>query len=136
MLELKVDQVLEEAEKIEKKIEKIDTAKLLKDAVNSCLDKGNIKKMSDNKEELLDLLYDKIIKNYLDFIKTNSLKTAGERVKKELEDNKKSIKSILIKSENQIKEYKNKNHIIYFYWLVQYFTWIFKYFRRKQKFTR
>ena len=108
MLELKVDQVLEEAEKIEKKIEKIDTAKILKDAVNSCLDKGNIKKMSDNKEELLDLLYDKIIKNYLDFIKTNSLKTAGERVKKELEDNKKSIKSILIKSENQIKEYKNK----------------------------
>ena len=108
MLELKVDKVLEEAEKIDDKIEKMKTLKFLNDTVNTCIKKGNVTKLSDNKEELLDLLYDKTIKNYLNYIKSNSIKVAGEKIKKELEENKKSIKSILIKSENQIKEYKNK----------------------------
>ena len=108
MLELNVDKVLEEAEKIDDKIEKINTLKFLNDIVNTCIKKGNVKKLSDNKEELLDLLYDKTIKNYLNYIKSNSIKVAEEKLKKELEENKKIIKSILIKSENQIKEYKNK----------------------------
>ena len=54
------------------------------------------------------MLYNKTIKNYWQFIKKSTMKEAEQKFKKELEENKKDIKSILIKSENEMNEYKKK----------------------------
>ena len=108
MLGLKVDKIFEQSENTKNNIEKINTTNIIKDAINLSLNKGNIKKLNDDKEETLNILYDKTIKNYLNYLKKCSLDEAEQKFKNELIENKKHIKSILIKSENEISEYKKK----------------------------
>ena len=108
MLGLKVDKIFEQSENMKNNIEKINTTNIIKDAINLSLNKGNIKKLNDDKEETLNILYDKTIKNYLNYLKKCSLDEAEQKFKTELIENKKHIKSILIKSENEISEYKKK----------------------------
>ena len=108
MLGLKVDKIFEQSENMKNNIEKINTTNIIKDAINLSLNKGNIKKLNDDKEETLNILYDKTIKNYLNYLKKCSLDEAEQKFKNELIENKKHIKSILIKSENEISEYKKK----------------------------
>ena len=108
MLGLKVDKIFEQSENMKNNIEKINTTNIIKDAINLSLNKGNIKKLNDDKEETLNILYDKTIKNYLNYLKKCSLDEAEQKFKNELIENKKHIKSILIKSENEINEYKKK----------------------------
>lgn len=108
MLGLKVEKIFEQSENMKNNIEKINTTNIIKDAINLSLNKGNIKKLNDDKEETLNILYDKTIKNYLNYLKKCSLDEAEQKFKNELIENKKHIKSILIKSENEISEYKKK----------------------------
>ncbi len=108
MYELKVDKVLEETEKMKQDAEKIDIEKMIKEAIESSLTKGEVTKLHDDKEELLNLVYNQTIKNYVDYVKNSSIIEAKQKLQKEIEEYNKNIKSILIKSENEIKEYKNK----------------------------
>ena len=108
MLDLKADKILEETENIKNNIEKITPMNILKEAINYSLNKASIKKLTDDREETLNILYNKTIKNYLNYLKKYPLKEAEEKMKKELEENRKQIESILMKSENEIKEYKKK----------------------------
>jgi len=108
MYELKVDKVLEATEKMKQDAEKIDIEKMIKEAIESSLTKGEVTKLHDDKEELLNLVYTQTIKNYVDYVKNSSIKEAKQKLQKEIEEYNKNIKSILIKSENEIKEYKNK----------------------------
>jgi hypothetical protein len=108
MYELKVDKVLEETEKMKQDAEKIDIEKMIKEAIESCLTKGEVTKLHDDKEELLNLVYTQTIKNYVDYVKNCTIIEAKKKLQKEIEEYNKNIKSILIKSENEIKEYKNK----------------------------
>ena len=107
MLDLKADNILNEIEKFKNSIENI-SFKSINDEVNSCLNKGNVKKLKDDKEELLEMLYNKTIKNYLQYMEKSSINEAEKIFKKELEENKNNIKSLLIKSDNEINEYKKK----------------------------
>ena len=108
MYELKVDKVLEATEKMKQDAENIDIEKMIKEAIESSLTKGEVTKLHDDKEELLNLVYNQTIKNYVDYVKNSSIIEAKQKLKKEIEEYNKNIKSILIKSENEIKEYKNK----------------------------
>ena len=108
MLNLKADKLLKETDKIKKNVEKIKPIDLVNEAINYSLKKTNIKKLNDDKEETLNILYNKTINNYLNYIRTSSINEAEEKIKIDLEENKKNIKSILIKSENEINEYKTK----------------------------
>lgn len=108
MYELKVDKVLKETEKMKQDAEKIDIEKMIKEAIESSLTKGDIIKLHDDKEELLNLVYTQTIKNYVDYVKNSTISEAKKKLQKEIEEYNKNIKSILIKSENEIKEYKNK----------------------------
>ena len=108
MLRLKADKAHELSEKIRENVEKIDVEKMVKDAIDSSLEKGNITKIQDDKEKLLDLIYNQTIKNYLDYVKNSSISEAKEKLKTEINEYNKNIKSILIKSENEVKEYQNK----------------------------
>ena len=107
MLDLKADNILNEIEKFKNNIENI-SFKSINDEVNSCLNKGNVKKLKDDKEELLEMLYNKTIKNYLQYMEKSSINEAEKIFKKELEENKNNIKSLLIRSDNEINEYKKK----------------------------
>ena len=108
MYELKVDKVLKETEKMKQDAEKIDIEKMIKEAIESSLTKGDIIKLHDDKEELLNLVYTQTIENYVDYVKNSTISEAKKKLQKEIEEYNKNIKSILIKSENEIKEYKNK----------------------------
>lgn len=108
MYELKVDKVLKETEKMKQDAEKIDIEKMIKEAIESSLTKGEVIKLHDDKEELLNLVYTQTIKNYVDYVKNSTISEAKKKLQKEIEEYNKNIKSILIKSENEIKEYKNK----------------------------
>ena len=108
MYELKVDKVLKETEKMKQEAEKIDIEKMIKEAIESSLTKGEVIKLHDDKEELLNLVYTQTIKNYVDYVKNSTISEAKKKLQKEIEEYNKNIKSILIKSENEIKEYKNK----------------------------
>ena len=107
MLDLKADNILNEIEKFKNNIEDI-SFKSINDEINSCLNKGNVKKLKDDKEELLEMLYNKTIKNYLQYMEKSSINEAEKIFKKELEENKNNIKSLLIKSDNEINKYKKK----------------------------
>ena len=81
---------------------------MIKEAIESSLTKGEVIKLHDDKEELLNLVYTQTIKNYVDYVKNSTISEAKKKLQKEIEEYNKNIKSILIKSENEIKEYKNK----------------------------
>ena len=108
MYELKVNKILKETEKMKQDAEKIDIEKMIKEAIESSLTKGEVIKLHDDKEELLNLVYTQTIKNYVDYVKNSTISEAKKKLQKEIEEYNKNIKSILIKSENEIKEYKNK----------------------------
>ena len=72
MYELKVDKVLKETEKMKQDAEKIDIEKMIKEAIESSLTKGEVTKLQDDKEELLNLVYKQTIKNYVDYVKNCS----------------------------------------------------------------
>ena len=108
MLNLKSDRILEDTDNIKNNIEKIKPMDLVNEAINYSLKKANIKKLNDDKEETLNLIYNKTIKNYLNYLRTFSINEAEQKIKIDLEENKKNIKSLLIKSENEINEYKAK----------------------------
>ena len=91
MLDLKADNILNEIEKFKNNIENI-SFKSINDEVNSCLNKGNVKKLKDDKEVLLEMLYNKTIKNYLQYMEKSSINEAEKIFKKELEENKNNIK--------------------------------------------
>ena len=112
MLDLKVYQIYDESEKIRAKTEKIDAKKMIHEAIASSLDKGDVVKLQDDKEELINAIYNRTIKNYIDYVKNSSIQEAKEKLEKEIEQYNKDIKSVLIKSENEIKEYKNKYSFI------------------------
>ena len=112
MYELKVDKVLEETEKMKQDAEKIDIEKMIKEAIESSLTKGEVTKLHDDKEELLNLVYNQTIKNYVDYVKNSSIIEAKQKLQKEIEEYNKNIKSILIKSENEIKEYGRRKSIL------------------------
>ena len=113
MLKLKDEKIKEESDKIKASKEKIDPKKMIKDAITTSLSKGNIVKLQDDKEELITSIYNRTIKNYMDYVKKCSIKESKERLEKAIEEYNKDIKSVLIKSENELKEYKNKYLFIF-----------------------
>ena len=111
MLKDKTDNLFQDSEKLKNKLENIEPKNIIKEALS--LTEANIRQLSDDKEETLNILYNRTIKSYLDHLKKCSIAEAEQKLQKDLEKNKKGIKSILIKSENEINEYKIKYSSLY-----------------------
>ena len=100
--------ILPKEDLIKKKIKKINAKSMIQETINSCLEKNNINKLDDNREELLKMLFDESMKNYLEYVKNRTNKDGKEFLKKELELHNTKLKSILNKCNNEKNEFQNK----------------------------
>ena len=93
---------------IKKKVNEINPDKIIQETINSCLEKDNINKLNDDKEELLKMISEQSVHNYLEYVKGRTSKEGKEFLQKELEAHNNKLKAILIKSDAEKNEYKNK----------------------------
>ena len=93
---------------IKEKVYEINPEKIIKETIDSCLEKNKIDKLNENREELLKMLSEQSIHNYLEYVKGRTSKEGKEFLKKQLEVHNNKLKTILIKSDAEKDEYKNK----------------------------
>lgn len=93
---------------IKEKVNEINPEKIIKETIDSCLEKNKIDKLNENREELLKMLSEQSIHNYLEYVKGRTSKEGKEFLKKQLEVHNNKLKTILIKSDAEKDEYKNK----------------------------
>ena len=93
---------------IKEKVNEINPEKIIKEKIDSCLEKNKIDKLNENREELLKMLSEQSIHNYLEYVKGRTSKEGKEFLKKQLEVHNNKLKTILIKSDAEKDEYKNK----------------------------
>ena len=93
---------------IKKKVNEINPDKIIQETINSCLEKDNINKLNDDKEELIKMISEQSVHNYLEYVKGRTSKEGKEFLQKELEAHNNKLKAILIKSDAEKNEYKNK----------------------------
>ena len=93
---------------IKQKVNEINPEKIIKETINSCLERNNKDKLIDDREELLKMLSEQSIHNYLEYVKGRTSKEGKEFLKRELEAYNNKLKTILIKQDAEKEEYKNK----------------------------
>ena len=93
---------------IKNKIQELNPELMIKETVNSCLERHDISKLKDNKEELLKILSEQSMNNYMEYVKGRSNKEGKDFLKKELDLYNNKLKAILAKSNNEKNDFKNK----------------------------
>ena len=93
---------------IKNKIQELNPELMIKDTLNSCLERHDISKLKDNKEELLKILSEQSMNNYMEYVKGRSNKEGKDFLKKELDLYNSKLKAILAKSNNEKNNFKNK----------------------------
>ena len=93
---------------IKNKIQELNPELMIKETVNSCLERHDISKLKDNKEELLKILSEQSMNNYMEYVKGRSNKEGKDFLKKELDLYNSKLKAILAKSNNDKNDFKNK----------------------------
>ena len=79
---------------------------MIQEIIDSCLEKNNIDRFDDNREELLKMLMEQSMKNYLEYVKSRTKLDGKEFLKKELELHNTKLKSIINKSNNEKNDYQ------------------------------
>ena len=93
---------------IKNKLKDINIKTIIQDTINSCLEKNDINTLREDKEEMLKILSENSMKNYIEYVKGRTDKEGKEFLKKELELHNSKLKSILIKANNDKIEFENK----------------------------
>ena len=96
MLKVKTINLFYESEKLKNNLEKIDPANIIKEALS--LGETNIRQLSDDKEETLNLIYNKTIKSYLEAMFANMPNTPEVRRAKDVygdDEGSSSLESLL-----------------------------------------
>ena len=78
---------------IKKKVNEINPDKIIQETINSCLEKDNINKLNDDKEELLKMISEQSVHNYLEYVKGRTSKEGKEFLQKELEAHNNKLKA-------------------------------------------
>ena len=91
---------------IKNKIKKLNAKSMIQEIIDSCLEKNNIDRFDDNREELLKMLMEQSMKNYLEYVKSRTKLDGKEFLKKELELHNTKLKSIINKSNNEKNDYQ------------------------------
>ena len=102
------EKFLSEEDKIKNKLKDVNPETMIQETINSCLEKNNINKSDDNKEELLKTITEQSLNNYMEYVKSRTSKEGKEFLKKELELYNSKLKVILMKSNTERNDYKNK----------------------------
>ena len=93
---------------IKNKIKDLSAKTLIQETINSCLERNNINKLKDDKEELIKMLTEQSMNNYMEYVKGRSDKEGKDFLKKELELHNSKLKAILMKEINEKNEFENK----------------------------
>ena len=91
---------------IKNKIKKLNAKSMIQEIIDSCLEKNNIDRLDDNREELLKMLMEQSMQNYLEYVKSRTKLDGKEFLKKELELHNTKLKSIINKSNNEKNDYQ------------------------------
>ena len=108
MLDFSKEKLITKEDKIKNKIQNLDVKKLIEESINIGNETNNRNKLEDDKENLLELLYNQTIDNYLNYVKGNTIQDGKKFLKKELKLHNEKLRAILIKSDAEIDEYKTK----------------------------
>ena len=108
MLDFSKEKLITKEDKIKNKIQNLDVKKLIEESINIGNETNNRNKLEDDKENLLELLYNQTFDNYLNYVKGNTIQDGKKFLKKELKLHNEKLRAILIKSDAEIDEYKNK----------------------------
>ena len=93
---------------IKKKVNELNTEEIIREIINSCLEKKDINKLTFDREELLKMISEQSLHNYLENVKDRTSKEGKEFLQKELETHNNKLKTILFKSEAEKNEFKSK----------------------------
>ena len=108
MSEINKKEIIPKEDIIKKKVNEMNTEEIIREIINSCLEKKDIKKLTFDREELLKMISEQSLHNYLENVKDRTSKEGKEFLQKELETHNNKLKTILFKSEAEKNEFKSK----------------------------
>ena len=102
------DKIISKEDEIKIKIKEIDVESMIKETIRANLERLDKDKLIDDKEELIKMISEQSMKNYLEFVRNRSNKEGKEYFQKELDSHNEKLKTIIVKMNTEKKEIENK----------------------------
>ena len=102
------DKIISKEDEIKIKIKEIDIESMIKETIRANLEKIDKNKLIDDKEELIKMISEQSMKNYLEYVRNRSNKEGKEYFQKELDSHNEKLKTIIVKMNTEKKEIENK----------------------------
>ena len=102
------DKIISKEDEIKIKIKEIDIESMIKETIRSNLERLDKDKLIDDKEELIKMISEQSMKNYLEYVRNRSNKEGKEYFQKELDSHNEKLKTIIVKMNTEKKEIENK----------------------------
>ena len=102
------DKIISKEDEIKIKIKEIDVESMIKETIRANLERLDKNKLIDDKEELIKMISEQSLKNYLEYVRNRSNKEGKEYFQKELDSHNEKLKTIIVKMNTEKKEIENK----------------------------
>lgn len=102
------DKIISKEDEIKIKIKEIDIESMIKETIRANLERLDKDKLIDDKEELIKMISEQSMKNYLEYVRNRSNKEGKEYFQKELDSHNEKLKTIIVKMNTEKKEIENK----------------------------
>ena len=102
------DKIISKEDEIKIKIKEIDVESMIKETIRANLERFDKDKLIDDKEELIKMISEQSMKNYLEYVRNRSNKEGKEYFQKELDSHNEKLKTIIVKMNTEKKEIENK----------------------------
>ena len=102
------DKIISKEDEIKIKIKEIDVESMIKETIKANLERLDKDKLIDDKEELIKMISEQSMKNYLEYVRNRSNKEGKEYFQKELDSHNEKLKTIIVKMNTEKKEIENK----------------------------
>ena len=102
------DKIISKEDEIKIKIKEIDVESMIKETIRANLERLDKDKLIDDKEELIKMISEQSMKNYLEYVRNRSNKEGKEYFQKELDSHNEKLKTIIVKMNTEKKEIENK----------------------------
>ena len=102
------DKIISKEDEIKIKIKEIDVESMIKETLRANLERLDKDKLIDDKEELIKMISEQSMKNYLEYVRNRSNKEGKEYFQKELDSHNEKLKTIIVKMNTEKKEIENK----------------------------
>ena len=102
------DKIISKEDEIKIKIKEIDVESMIKETIRANLERLDKDKLIDDKEELIKMISEQSMKNYLEYVRNRTNKEGKEYFQKELDSHNEKLKTIIVKMNTEKKEIENK----------------------------